>query len=425
MTRRPAPAVHLGLLVALVVTFLAASAAPTPLYATYAAAWHIGPLGVTVAFGVYAVAVLVALLVLGRLSDHLGRRPVLVAGTVGQILAVVLLATADGYDALLVARVVQGLATGAAVGALGAAMLDVDRGRGALTNSVATGAGTATGALASGLVVQYLPAPTHTIYVAVLALLVLELVGLLLVPETAPRTPGARARAAGSLRPDVRMPAAVRGPLLGTAPVVFAVWALAGLYGALGPAVLHALTDSSSVLLGGLALATLAGVAAVAGALLRDVAPHRVMLVSVGAVALGVLTTLVAVSTGSTVGFFAGTAVAGLGFGAGFQGAVRTVVPKARPEERAGVLSVLYIVAYLGMGVPAVVAGALVGRVGDLTTVVRDYGVVVLALVGVALVALLRSRPRAAAPSELIAPPSEGVAPLPVEAVEPVSLGGR
>jgi MFS family permease len=410
--------VHLALLVAVVVTFLAASAAPTPLYSTYAAAWHIGPLGVTLAFGVYAVAVLAALLVLGRLSDHLGRRPVLVAGTVGQILAVVLLATAGGYDALLVARIVQGLATGAAVGALGAAMLDVDRGRGALTNSVATGAGTATGALASGLVVQYLPAPTHTIYVAVLVLLALELVGLLLVPETAPRTPGARTRAAGSLRPDVRMPAAVRGPLLGTAPVVFAVWALAGLYGALGPAVLHALTDSSSVLLGGLALATLAGVAAVAGAVLRDVAPHRVMLVSVGAVALGVLTTLVAVGSGSTVGFFAGTAVAGLGFGAGFQGAVRTVVPQARPEERAGVLSVLYIVAYLGMGVPAVVAGALVGRVGDLTTVVRDYGLVVLALVAVALVALLRSRPV----------PSGRVAPVPAETVSPVEavrLGGR
>jgi len=403
------------------VTFLAASAAPTPLYSTYAAAWHLGPLGVTVAFGVYAVAVLVALLVLGRLSDHLGRRPVLVAGTVGQILAVVLLATAGGYDALLVARVVQGLATGAAVGALGAAMLDVDRRRGALANSVATGAGTATGALASGLVVQYLPAPTHTIYVAVLVLLALELVGLLLLPETAPRTPGATARAAGSLRPDVRMPAAVRGPLLGAAPVVFAVWALAGLYGALGPAILHALTDPSSVLLGGLALATLAGVAAVAGAALRDVAPHRVMLVSVLAVAVGVLGTLVAVSTGSTVGFFAGTAVAGLGFGSGFQGAVRTVVPQARPEERAGVLSVLYIVAYLGMGVPAVVAGALVGRVGDLTTVVRDYGLVVLALVAVALVALLRSRPWVAGPTEIASTAATGPA-VPVGAP---GSGGR
>ncbi|MBO9554653.1 MFS transporter [Cellulomonas sp.] len=393
MVRRPAPAAHLALLIAVVVTFLAASAAPTPLYATYAATWHFGPLGVTLAFAVYAVAVLAALLVLGRLSDHLGRRPVLVAGAIGQIVAVTLLATAGSFDALLVARVVQGLATGAAVGALGAAMLDVDRGRGALANSVATGAGTATGALASGLVVQYLPAPTRTIYVVLLTLLVIELVGLLVLPETAPRTAGARARAAGSLRPDVRMPAAVRGPLLGAVPVVFAVWALAGLYGALGPAVLRALTGSPSVLLGGLALATLAGVAAVAGALLRDVAPRRVMLVSVVAVAAGVLGTLVAVSTGSAVGFFAGTAVAGLGFGAGFQGAVRLVVPQARPEERAGVLSVLYIVAYLGMGVPAVVAGALVGRVGDLTTVVRDYGLVVLLLVGVALVALVRSRP--------------------------------
>ena len=62
-------------------------------------------------------------------------------------------------------------------------------------------------------------------------------------------------------------------------------------------------------------------------------------------------------------GFFAGTAIAGVGFGGGFQGGIRLVVPLAGERERAGVLSLLYIVSYLGLGVPAVVGGVLVTEV--------------------------------------------------------------
>src|SRR5579871_3744288 len=70
---RPAVFVRASLIVAL----LASSAAPTPLYATYQAQGHFTPITTTVVFGVYAMAVLAALLTLGKLSDHVGRRPVL------------------------------------------------------------------------------------------------------------------------------------------------------------------------------------------------------------------------------------------------------------------------------------------------------------------------------------------------------------
>ena len=73
-----------ALLISILVTLLASSSAPTPLYATYQARWGFSPVAVTVVFGVYAVAVLVSLLVLGALSDHVGRRPVLTAALVAQ-----------------------------------------------------------------------------------------------------------------------------------------------------------------------------------------------------------------------------------------------------------------------------------------------------------------------------------------------------
>ncbi|ROS23609.1 MFS transporter [Cellulomonas sp. PhB150] len=382
----------LALLVSIVITFLASSAAPTPLYATYGAEWGFGSLGTTVAFGVYAIAVLVALLVLGRLSDHLGRRPVLLAGIGGQIVSLVVLTTAAGYPALLAGRVLQGIATGAAVGAVGAAMLDVDRVRGAVANGTAPGAGTAIGALLSGVVVQFLPAPVHTIYYLVIALLLVQAVGVWRMPETSARLPGAAQRARASLVPEIRLPRAVRPRMLVAAPVVFAVWALAGLYGSLAPTLVHQL-GGRGVLLGALALSTLAGVAAAAGLVLRDQTPRALMLVAIAALVTGVAGTLASVQQGWLLGFFVGSFVAGIGFGTGFQGAVRSVVGAAEPHERAGVLSALYVVAYLGMGVPAVVAGALVGRVGDVTTVVRGYGVVLIVLALGALVGLVRREP--------------------------------
>src|SRR6478736_2024458 len=97
--------VALYLLASLVVSFLAASAAPTPLYGTYQTEWGFSAITTTVVFGVYAIAVLAALLTLGRLSDHLGRRPVLLAAIAVQALSLVLFVHAGDVDELLVARV--------------------------------------------------------------------------------------------------------------------------------------------------------------------------------------------------------------------------------------------------------------------------------------------------------------------------------
>jgi MFS family permease len=100
----------------------------------------------------------------------------------------------------------------------------------------------------------------------------------------------------------------------------------------------------------------------------------------------GVGLTLVAIATTSTAVFFLGTTVAGSGFGAAFQGSIRTVVPLAEPHQRSGLLSILYVVSYFSMGLPAVVAGYLVVHDGGLLDTARSYGVAVMVL---ALLALL------------------------------------
>jgi len=381
--------VTLVLLGSIVVSFLAVSAAPTPMYARYAAQWGFSPLATTVVFGVYALAVLAGLLTFGRLSDHTGRRPVLLAGLAVQAVATVLFVTAGGLGTLLIARVVQGLATGASLGAVGAGMLDLDRRRGAVANSFAPGVGTASGALVSALAVQYLPDPTHLIYLVLLGVFGLQAAGVLAMRETAPGRPGALR----SLVPDVRLPAAVRGEVAIAAPVLFAVWALAGFYGSLGPALTAALLHSTSVVYGGLSLFVLAGVAAGSVLAFNRAEPRPVLFLSIAALVAGVAVTLAAVSADSAAGFFAGTAIAGVGFGGGFQGGIRLVVPLAGERERAGVLSLLYIVSYLGLGVPAVIGGVLVTEVNGVLETAREYGSAVILLALLALAGLLLRQP--------------------------------
>jgi MFS family permease len=383
-------------LASLIVALLASSAAPTPLYAIYQARWHFTPITTTVVFGVYAMAVLVGLLTLGKLSDHVGRRPVLLAAIAVHAGSLVIFATATGVPELLAARTVQGLSTGAALGAIGAAMLDIDRGLGTFANAVSPGMGTASGAILSALAASFLPDPTHLIYLALIGVLAVQAVAVAAMRETASRVPGALA----SLRPEITLPRVLRAPVLTAVPVLFAVWALAGLYGALGPSLVHALTGSADVVLGSLSLFVLAACAVLAIIALRRAAARTVMLVGILALIAGVSVTVIAVSLGSALAFFAGSAIAGAGFGSGFQGGIRTVIPLAAPHQRAGLVSLLYVVSYLGLGVPAVLAGFGVVDGGGLIDTARYYGLAVILLAALALPGLLKDRSgRAAEPA--------------------------
>jgi predicted MFS family arabinose efflux permease len=371
------------------VFFLAGSAAPTPLYAFYQREWGFSPITTTVVFGVYALAVLTALLLVGSLSDHIGRRPVLLTAIAVQAATMLLFATAGNVTVLLAARVVQGLATGAAVGAVGAGLVDLHRSRGTLANAVAPITGTATGAIGAGLLVQYLPDPAHLVYLILFGIFLVQFAGVALMAESATLKPGALA----ALRPRLSVPRSVRGPVLAAIPALIAVWSLASFYGSLGPAVVGQLAGSQSAVLGGVALFVLAATGAVTVLVLRAAPPRLIMLLGMAALLAGVGITLLAVTLGSVALFLAGTAVAGAGFGAGFQGAIRTVVPLAAAHERAGVLSTLFVVSYLALGLPAVIAGYVVVHGGGLLASTREFGVAVMVLAALAIGGLARRQP--------------------------------
>jgi predicted MFS family arabinose efflux permease len=371
------------LLASITISFLAGSSAPTPLYALYQAQWGFSPITVTIIFGIYAISVLTALLFVGRLSDHLGRRPVLIAATAVQAATMVLFATASGVGDLVLARIIQGLATGAAVGAVGAGMIDLNKERGATANAVAPAFGTATGGVLSGFFVQYLPAPTHLVYAVLGTIFVLQGIGVALMADTIAPAPGALA----SLKPQLNLPTATRAPLLLALPVLVASWALAGFYGSLGPMLVRGMLGVDSALLGGLTLFVLTASGGLAVLVLQHREARTMMTLGASLLAAGVGVAVWSLPHHAIAAFFAGTSIAGVGFGTGFQGAVRSIVPFAAPHERAGVLSIVFVVSYLSMGVPAIVAGMLVARHGNILGTGEEFGVVVMTLALAAVLA--------------------------------------
>jgi len=374
--RAISPRASFFLLSSITVSFLAASSAPTPIYPLYQAQWGFAPVTTTLVFAVYAIAVLAALLVAGRLSDHVGRRPVLLGAIVVQVAAMALFVTAQGVNQLVLARVIQGLSTGTAVAAVGAGLLDVDRSRGAIANAVTTPAGTALGALLAGLMVQFLPQPTALVYEVLALIMIAQAIGVAMMPETqAPR-----AGAWASLKPRLCLSANVRTPMAVAVPALIAAWSIPGFYGSLSPALLRGMLHTQSSLIAGLGLFVLAASAALATVALRNRSPRELSLAGGSLVLAGIALALGALSLRSSAAFFAGSALAGMGFGAGFQGAIRSLATAAPAHERAGVLSIAFIVSYLAMGLPAIVAGWYVTRHGDLLATAQDFGIFVAAL---------------------------------------------
>ncbi|CAI8987293.1 MFS transporter [Pseudomonas sp. IT-P291] len=387
MPDSPSNRASLWFLAITLLSFLAASTAPTPLYHLYQEQMQFSPATLTLIFAVYALSLLAALLTVGSLSDYLGRKPVIFTAVLLNILAMLLFIYADSVAWLISARVLQGFATGMATAVLSATLLDTDRQQGPLINSVAPLLGMALGGMGCGLLAEFAPAPLHLTYWLLLALFAMQAVFVWRLPESVTRQPGAWA----SLRPTLHVPVQARATLWRVLPLNTATWALGGFYASLAPSLVRTATGSTSNLIGGATVAALTVTGALMIYILRNQAATKALQLGASSLPVGVALILLGVHSASLPLFFLGTLVAGCGFGAGFLGAVRSLVPLALPHERAGLMSAYYVLSYLAFCLPALLAGNL-ARTFGLVATTDGYGAVLMVLALSAMVGLLRSR---------------------------------
>jgi MFS family permease len=369
-----------GAVAAVIAVAFYASATPSPLYGVYQAQWHFSTPVLSLVYATYAVGVLVSLLLVGSLSDQTGRRPVLAWSLLGLLVSALLFATASSVAWLFVARALQGLATGGALGAAGAALIDLhpttDTRTAALVNGVVALAGLGVGALVSSALVQFLPAPRVVPFAVVAAMiaLVLALVGVM--PEPVAR----QGRAA--IRPQrPAIPHQTRGPFALAALGVIGSWSIAGVYLALGPALAGHLLQTHGELAGGAAAAALMGSGALAQLAGRNLSNRTLTVAGSVVVAVGMALTATAVAGGSAPFFLLASALGGVGFGLAFMGALRHLSAAIPSDRRAEVMSAFYVVGYLALALPAVAAGLIASAIGLAATFeLFSAGVVVIAL---------------------------------------------
>jgi hypothetical protein len=368
-------------------TFSACGAAPTPLYHQYQQSFGLTAFMLTVIFAAYVLSLLLALLTVGSLSDYIGRRPAILAALALNIAAMLMFMTAGSAMALVMARAVQGFATGLATATLGAAILDTDRSHGPVLNSITAFAGLTAGSLGAAVLVTYAPAPRQLVYFVLLGLSALEALVLWHMPETARPKPGALA----SLRPHVRVPQQAWRALAQVTPVTIASWALGGFYFSLMPSLVREATGATLPIVGGLVVSALTLTGALSVLSLRLIEPGRILGGGIVTLASGTAITLAGVETRLVWLMLAGTVVSGTGFGAAFSGTMRTVLPLASAGERAGLLSAFYVEGYLAFSLPAVLAGLIAPVIG-LTMAAYVYGAAVILTALVSLLAIMLAR---------------------------------
>lgn len=368
---------------------LGVSGAPAPLYGIYQKTWHFSPLTTTFVFAVYAVAALVAVLVSGRISDVVGRKPVLLGAFALMIAGLVVFLLADDVAMLLVARALHGFAVGATVVSGAAALLDLRPQHGARSgqlSGVAFNVGMAVAILGSALLAQYAPYPLRTPYLVITLVCLAIAAGVLVLREPH------GARSTGRIRiAKPAVPQEIRSDFWFSALGVMAAWSVLGVLLSLYPSLASAETGIHNLVFGGAVVAS----TAIAGALVQAVAggipARRAAIIGDVGMAAALLVTIPALHTHNWVLVLLSGLVLGGTFGLGFGGSLRHLSNVVPQHKRGETMSAYYLLAYSAMAVPTVLAGWAATTWG-LSTVFPWFVVVVaLACLGAAAIGLRRN----------------------------------
>src|SRR3954447_3696880 len=362
--------------VSLVAVF-AAVGSTIPLFNIYRAEEGFTNADISLTVVAYSAATLSTLLVLGRLSNYVGRRTTAIASLGLLVLACLLLLNVHHIGILIAGRLLMGLGAGLASSTLTSYIVDSAPARPTWLASVASSQtamlGLAVGAIASGALVQFGPWPRDLIYLVVISLLLLSAALVVISPETVTPTPGGW----HSLRPSVRVPVRVRHLLPVAAGLFLATWATGAFYQAFVPALVADQLHTSNSLVLGLVFAAYMGSSALGaplGGRFSSAAGQRIGMTAFLAGWIGLIT---AITTGALPLFIAATIVAGVAQGIAISAATRGLLFGSTLPDRAPIFAVVYILCYSSATIPSLISAQL-SNVFSLPQITLGYGALAL-----------------------------------------------
>ncbi len=392
---------------------------PTPLYPIYEQRFDFAALTVTIVYAVYGIGVLATLLLVGPLSDRVGRRPLLLPGLGFAAASSVVFILAQGLPALFIGRVLSGISAGLFTGTATAALLDLasdsDKQRATLLATVVNMGGLGLGPLLAGILAELAPDPLRLPYAVHLVLLVPAAAVILLMPEPHPAEPQPHARRAPPI--NLHIPAEVRSTFIRAATAAFAAFATLGLFSAIAPVFLGELLGLPNHALSGAVVFTLFA-ASLGGQLsLPWFSAQGALQAGCGLMIAGLAAIAAGLAANSLLLLLLGAAVAGFGTGLSFRAGLSALNAQTPPEKRGEVNSAFFLVAYVALSVPIIGVGVANNAFG-----LRAAGLVFIGCVGLlALLVLLSLR----GPGELSSEPPEQSPDTPHSAARADSTGNR
>jgi MFS family permease len=364
----------------------------------YEEVWHLSPLATTVVFAVYAVAALGAVLVSGRISDVIGRKPVLLGALVAMIVGLGVFLVADNMALLLVARTIHGAAVGSIVVAGAAALLDLRPGHGARSgqlSGVSFNIGMTVAIMGSAVLAQYAPHPMRTPYAVVAVICAVVGIGIIALRE--PHS----ARTRGPIRISrPAVPAAIRSDFWFAALGAMASWSVLGVMLSLYPSLAAQQTHMHNLVFGGAVVGTTAFAAALAQLCAARVSARRAAIVGDLGMALALVLTIPILATHSWPLVIAAAALLGVTFGLGFGGSLRHLSNVVPADRRGETMSAFYLLAYTAMAVPTIVAGWAATQWALSAVFPWFASAVALACVAAAVVGAINTRARTASATD-------------------------
>jgi MFS family permease len=363
---------------------------PTPLYVVYQGEWHFSAEIVTLVFATYAAGVLAALLLAGRSSDQVGRRPVLAMALGFSTLSTLVFILAPSLAWLFVGRALSGLSAGLVTGTATAALTETGTGarRSSRVATAANTGGLALGPLVAGLFAEFGPNPTVLVFEVYLGILALATAALILAPETVVERRPLSLRFSGLGIPTTGRPEYLAAGLAG-----FAAFSLLGMFSALAPSFLGQVLDEKNHAVEGAVVFALFATATATQLILARFNSRPVILSGLATFLVALALIVAGLSAASLVLFLVGTIVGGVGAGAVFVGSLSTANRLAPPEQRGRVVSTYFVFCYVGLTIPVIAVGIASVRVGDFRAVLV-CAIVLAALSVVAMAGILRAAVR-------------------------------
>jgi predicted MFS family arabinose efflux permease len=224
------------------------------------------------------------------------------------------------------------------------------------------------GALLSGALVEYGPAPRTLVYELIAACLAVCAVLVTLSPETVRRAPGGLA----SLRPRLQVPAGSARLLLAAGAAFTATWSLGGFYQAFGPLVIAERLGTANALVAAAGFSCVMVLNPLGAPMAGRWSAVASMRGGMALFIVAVVGIVLSLRAGAIVPFLLATLAIGLAQGVASTGAIRALLSQASPEQRAGLLSTIYLISYCGAALPALVAGELTNML-SLTQLAEAY----------------------------------------------------